>query len=65
MVLSSLRHSRATKRVVLPGTTAAAALLLAAGFWTKTSADYSRKVMAAWAVTAPTLLWAWRAGLRI
>ncbi len=31
MVFPSLRHSRATKRVVLLGTTAAAALLLAAG----------------------------------
>jgi putative colanic acid biosysnthesis UDP-glucose lipid carrier transferase len=41
------------------------ALLLAAGFWSKTSTDYSRKVMAAWAVLAPTLLYAWRAGVRI
>jgi putative colanic acid biosynthesis UDP-glucose lipid carrier transferase len=40
-------------------------LLLLAGFWTKTSAVYSRKVMTSWALFAPMLLWAWRLGMRI
>jgi len=40
-------------------------LLLLAGFWTKTSAVYSRKVMTSWALFAPMLLWSWRLAVRI
>ncbi len=41
------------------------AMLLLVAFLTKTSAHYSRKMMAAWVVVAPGALWAWRVVLRI
>jgi putative colanic acid biosynthesis UDP-glucose lipid carrier transferase len=41
------------------------ALLLFAGFATKTSATYSRKMMMLWTFFAPTLLWSWRLVLRV
>jgi putative colanic acid biosynthesis UDP-glucose lipid carrier transferase len=44
---------------------AVVALLLFAGFATKTSATYSRKMMMMWTVIAPTLLWSWRLVLRV
>ena len=40
-------------------------LLLMAGFLTKTSAVYSRKMMLLWAIFAPTMLWSWRLALRV
>jgi len=44
---------------------AVVALLLFAGFATKTSATYSRKMMMMWTVIAPTLLWSWRLVVRV
>jgi putative colanic acid biosysnthesis UDP-glucose lipid carrier transferase len=40
-------------------------VLLLAGFWTKTSALYSRKLMTAWALFAPAVLWSCRLGMRV
>jgi putative colanic acid biosynthesis UDP-glucose lipid carrier transferase len=44
---------------------AVVAMLLLAAFLTKTSAVYSRKMMTAWVVVAPTFLWAWRLVTRV
>jgi putative colanic acid biosynthesis UDP-glucose lipid carrier transferase len=41
------------------------AVLLLAGFLTKTTAVYSRLTMTGWVFAAPTLLFVWRIGLRI